>query len=72
MPYDFPRLAHGEGSEGASVQQAAARCRGMQELAVNSETANAFTWDSMEITPISLLCFLISVHSCFIEVTLNN
>lgn len=25
----------------------------------------------MEITPTSLPCFLISVHSCFVEVTLN-
>lgn len=72
MPYNFSRLAHGEGSEGTSGQQAAARCRGMQELAVNSEAANGLTWDSMEIMPTSLPCFLISVHSCFVEVTFNN
>lgn len=48
------------------------QCGGTSELAVNSQPANGLTWDSVEITPSTSLCFLISVDSCFIEVTLPN
>ena len=72
MPYDFSRLAHGEGSEVTSVQQAVTWRRHTQELAVNSGAANGLTWDSMKITPTSLPCSLITVQSCFVEVNLIN